>query len=132
MIQIQFNLLAVLIAAIASFAIGALWYSPFLFGKTWMRLTRVKDMKGRAGSYIIGFITTLVTAYILAFGIAYTQATTIIDGLIVGALVWVGFIATTTLGMVIYEGKPVQLYLINNAYYLVMLLSMSITLILIS
>ncbi|MFH1917163.1 MAG: DUF1761 domain-containing protein [Nanoarchaeota archaeon] len=125
MIQIQFNLLAVLIAAIASFAIGALWYSPLLFGKTWMRLAGIKNMKGRAGSYIIGFITTLVTAYILAFGIAYTQAATIPEGLIVGALVWVGFIATISMGMLIYEGKPVKLYFINNAYHLLSLLVMS-------
>ena len=29
------NILAVLLAAVSSFLLGGLWYSPALFGKTW-------------------------------------------------------------------------------------------------
>lgn len=32
----KINYLAVLVAAISTFLIGGLWYSPLLFGKAWM------------------------------------------------------------------------------------------------
>ena len=34
---VQINYLAVLVAALATFFLGALWYSPILFAKAWMR-----------------------------------------------------------------------------------------------
>ena len=44
---VEVNYVAVLAAAIASFVIGALWYSPMLFGKMWMKLSNVsgKEVK---------------------------------------------------------------------------------------
>ena len=45
------NWLAVLVAALAYFAIGALWYAPPLFGKAWMAaggMTTRKPGPGRA------------------------------------------------------------------------------------
>ena len=73
MVQIDINGFAVLAAAVASMVIGAIWYSPAVFGKIWMSLTgisdsKIKEMKskGMAKSYVIGFIASLVTAYVLA------------------------------------------------------------------
>jgi hypothetical protein len=43
-------------------------------------------------------------------------------------LVWVGFVATVSAGMVLWGGKPVQLYLLNNVSYLIGLILMSIVL----
>ena len=36
---LEVNYLAVLVAAIVNMVVGALWYSPLLFGKAWMKLT---------------------------------------------------------------------------------------------
>ena len=33
----QINFLAVIVSALSSFLIGGLWYSPALFGKSWMK-----------------------------------------------------------------------------------------------
>ena len=38
---VDINYLAVLIAALASYVLGALWYSPVLFGKLWMKLSKI-------------------------------------------------------------------------------------------
>jgi hypothetical protein len=37
------NYLAVLVAALSTFVLGGLWYSPMLFGKAWMQLNNFTD-----------------------------------------------------------------------------------------
>ncbi len=55
---------------------------------------------------------------------ADSQATTAMEGMMVGFWAWLGFVATIMLGKVIWEMTPVKLYGINVAYYLVSLLLM--------
>jgi len=118
------NLLSVLVAAIASFIIGWLWYSNFMFEKTWMGLMQVKktDMKGMKDkmmkSMVFGFLSTLVAAFVLAVLIELTNSTTAMVGAQLGILVWLGFIATTSLGAVLWESRPLKLYLLNNLHSL--------------
>ncbi len=126
---VTINLLAVLVAAVAAMALGFLWYGP-LFGNQWKKLMgftdkSMKEMKiTPAQAMIGGFITTLVMSYILAHFVDYTQAATIMDGVVAGFWIWLGFIATIQLGSVLWEGKPVKLYLINTLHYLVVLVVM--------
>ena len=72
-----------------------------------------------------GFISMLVMAYVLAHVVAFAQAATFADALMAGFWTWLGFIATVLLGTVLWEGKPVKLYLINVSHYLVVLLVMA-------
>ncbi|MBI3026774.1 DUF1761 domain-containing protein, partial [Candidatus Woesearchaeota archaeon] len=44
---------------------------------------------------------------------------------VLGFWVWIGFLATTQIGMVLWEGKPIKLYIINTLHYLVVLAVMS-------
>ena len=128
------NYLAVLVAAIISMVIGGFWYSPMLFGKQWAELMNLApkdmlDMKKRANaSYAINFLLLLLMAFVLAHFVDYAQATTFIEGVQVGFWVWLGFIATISLGSVLWESKPIQVYLINAGYQLVSLLLMGIIL----
>ena len=46
----EFNIWAVLVAALASFVLGGLWYSPMLFGKAWQRETGLSDEKLAGGN----------------------------------------------------------------------------------
>lgn len=52
------NFLAVLVSALASFAIGSLWYSPLLFGKAWQKAVGLTDEKIKSSNMIktFGFI----------------------------------------------------------------------------
>ena len=127
--QVPINYLAILVSSVVSMMLGALWYSPLLFGKEWMKLMGIdeKKMKGMkkkgvAKSYILGFIGNLITTFVLAHFVRYTGAESFIDGMQTALLIWIGFVATVMLGTILWEGKPVRLYLINSAYYLVMLL----------
>ena len=127
---VDINYLAVLIAALASYVLGALWYSPVLFGKLWMKLSKIdpKNMdaakKHLAWRYGSGFIATVVMSYILAHWVDYAGAITIRGGLQAGFWAWLGFVATVTLSSVLWENKPFKLYLLNNTYHLVSLLLM--------
>ena len=127
------NLLGVFLAAIASIIIGAFWYSPMGFGKAWMKLSGMteKDMKkgkqkGMAKSYFIQFIGSLVIAYVLAI---FVSSLSIQGAMQTGFWIWFGFIAATSLGVVLWEGKSWGLYLINAVYNLVSIEVMSLILV---
>jgi len=119
------NYTAVVVAAAASMVLGHLWYSPVLFGKRWMRLMnlserKMKEMHKKAPyGYFWGAVAALVTSLVLAFFVDYAGATTISQGAKVGFILWLGLIATTTLGGVIWEGRSLRLYALNNGYSLV-------------
>ena len=117
------NLVAVLVGAIASMVIGMIWYGP-LFGKTWMNLMGINKskMKDATKSYLIQFVGAIVMVYVLAHFVQYAGAKDIIGGLQTGFWIWLGFIATVGLGSILWDGKPLELYLINMGYHLVTLL----------
>jgi hypothetical protein len=97
---LHINILAVLVAAIATFAIGALWYSPFLFGKQWIAFNGVTPdkieamRKGAAKAYGISFLCYLVLAAVFAILIRMVHLQTVVGGAKMGGMLWVGFVAT--------------------------------------
>ncbi len=118
------NYLAVAGAAVASMAIGMLWYGP-LFGKKWMSLMGLKSMKmGSSMSPLYGFIGALVMSYVLANIVGFSGAKTLADGAITGFWVWLGFIAVMGSHTVIWENKPKELYFLNMGYWILNLLVM--------
>ena len=131
MSSVDINYLAVLVAGAVSMALGAFWYSPAAFGKMWMQLSGLTEAsmdeakkKGMSKLYGIAFIGSLVMSYVLAHFVDYAEATTVSDGLQIGFWTWLGFSATLRLGSVLWEGKPVKLYILNTAYDLINLLVM--------
>lgn len=115
------NYLAIFVVSMAFYLFGWLWYSPVLFGKQWMKLSGVKmPKKGEpmAGKMLMGFIATLITVWILEMVIQLLSASTFIAGLMIGFWAWLGFIATTTIGSYLWEGKPFKLWVLNNTYNL--------------
>lgn len=135
MLGIDVNYVSVFIAAVIYMIIGALWYSPFLFAKPWMKLSGMteKDMKdaqanGMTKTYLISFITALVSAYVLSLFIAISGATNIDEAIKIGFWTSIGFIATTRLTDVLFEKKPLKLYYIDTGYNIVGFLVMAIIL----
>ncbi len=125
MTQVPINYAAVLVTAIISMVIGAIWYSPPAFGTTWMALAgkTPEDMKqGSArNAYAMMFIAALVLAFVLAHVVRWANAASLTGGAKVGITVWIGFVLTVTSGAVIFEGRPIRLYWLNSGYQLVSL-----------
>ena len=124
------NYLTVLVAAILNMAVGALWYSPTLFGKAWMELVGFKPedaqkrMAGMQRAYSLTFVASFVMAYALARVLWYAKVTTVGGGVLIGLLAWIGFVATTQGANYVFEGKPFRLFTINTGYSLVALVIM--------
>lgn len=135
--EININYLAVIVAAATSIFIGALWFGV-ICRKQWMKLMNFTEESMEHANmtankaYIIQAIASFVMAYVLAhaviFGSAYTGIDGVLGGILAGFFYWLGFVAPVTLGMVLWEGKPWKLWLINVSQWLVSLLIMGVIL----
>jgi hypothetical protein len=126
----QVNYLAVLAAAVVSFAVGPLWYGP-LFGKQWMALTGIsEESAAEAGMkpLIFTFIGFLFLAYAIARIMSFGMMTGIAMGLMVAVLAWLLIMAPLMLSQTLYQGQPVKLFVIDSSFRLVTTLIMGIIL----
>ncbi len=129
MADVLLNYWAILVATIIQILLGMFWYSPIGFGKPWMKslgktLADIEAQKGKgmALSYIFMIITAFIMTYVLAHFVDYANATDAMGGLVAGFWIWLGFIATSSLGMVLWEKRSLSWYAITSGYYLVSLL----------
>ncbi len=136
MLAIDVNYVAVLVAAIAAFAAGMVWYSPAVMGKKYMKVMgksekdMKKGMKGMETTMFMGLILNVIMAYVLANILEVTGAWTIMDGVQGAFWLWLGFVATTLYGAVIWEKKSMDWFIISAGHYLVSMLVMGIVLVL--
>ena len=113
------NYLAVIAAAIATFALGGLWYSPALFGKAWQREAGVTEEKMKSANMALIFGLTFVLSLIAAwvFALFLGPRPPIALGLGAGfsaGLCWVA----ASLGInYLFERKSLKLWLINGGYH---------------
>jgi len=108
-------------------AIDAFWYSPALFGPSWCKLADVSEAEMKAGlakALIPDAIGSALISFVLVHAVHYAGAQNWAQGAAVGFFNWLGFVAVATLGSATFEKRPLQLYLINNAYLLLALLLM--------
>lgn len=103
------NYLAILLAAIVQFIIGAIWYTP-LFGKLWGKIhgfdklpkaTQKEMMKMMVPMLAVQFIITLVTTFVLAIFIAYQPTW---NAYAMAGFFWLGFVVPTQVSAVIFGG----------------------------
>jgi hypothetical protein len=118
------NYSAVLIAALAGFATGFVWYA--IFGNIWMRaLGKTKEqLKPRPQPFIVSIIALPVMAYVLAGLIGHMGELTLVRGMISAAFVWVGFVVTTTAVAYAFQGARWSLIAIDTGHWLLVLLVM--------
>ena len=112
------NYVAIVVAAIAAFVVGALWYSPLLFGKAYMEVTgmdaaAMADMTPPVGELLGEFARNLVVAFVLAHLIARLGAGDWKAAVQLGLWVWMGFQAMLLMGAVLHEKMPWMLYAIH-------------------
>jgi hypothetical protein len=127
----KINYPAVVVSAVAYWMLGALWYSRLLFERPFIALKgytpeEVAALQAAGVGRIIGvaFVSSLLLAYVLAHFVKFTGAETARAGVETGFWLWLGFVVTTNLETVLFESRPLGLYLINNGYHLVGFLCM--------
>ncbi|SRR5712692_3426787 len=125
--EIPVHFFPILGAVVAKMAIGALWYSPALFLKPWLRLSGVTEEQMKEGmgkALVVECFGSFLMAFVLVHAIRYAGATTVPQGMAVGFFNWLGFVAVVTIGNVTYLRKPFKLFLLMNGYLLISLLVM--------
>jgi hypothetical protein len=114
--------IAVIVASVASFAVGAAWYSPVLFAKPWQREVGITEERFRnsnvaltmGGAFFLTFLMTLVFGMFLGPdpGLSFGASAGFAAGLFwVAASVGVNYL---------FEGRSLKLFLINGGYNAVM------------
>ena len=122
--HLHLNHMAILVAALIQFFLGALWYSLF-FAKPWMALTGHNPgerPKGAIVAMFSSFIGGLILSLVLAHVVAWSGVGTVGWGAVIGFICWLGFIAAPLLSETLYEKRPYRLFAINSGYWLVSLL----------
>lgn len=113
----QLNYAAIFVAALSTFLLGGLWYSPVLFAKAWMReagLTEAELGKGVAKVFAGAFTCTLVAAANLAAFLGSDAG--VLWGATAGALAGVGWVGTSLVTVWLFERRSGMLMLIDGGY----------------
>lgn len=113
------NYLAVIVAAIAYWLLGAIWYGV-VFGEAWMALEHMTEEQGRSMNAVLPYVITLVLNVLIAYALAqiciWRNADTLGRGASVGVLLWIGFVGPVTFTTYMYEMRPKELYAINQFF----------------
>ena len=120
------NWLAVLVAALAYFAIGALWYAPPLFGKAWMAAggmaTSEAGSRPSPAIYLTPLAGSVLSSVALAMLAAATGTDTLQRGIVLGLVVAIGFAVSITFVTAQFESekpKPMVWGAITAGYHAV-------------
>jgi Protein of unknown function (DUF1761) len=119
----------ILLATIASFLFGALWYGAFsrqwqaALGKTSEEL---QASAGFAVPLIVTFVAQLVMAWVLAGLLTHMLKggvpATMRNGMLSAGLIWLGFVASTLASNHSFQGIKRQLTAIDSGHWLGVLL----------
>jgi hypothetical protein len=129
------NYVAVLVAGIAGWLVGAVWYG--ILGRVWMAALdwTQADMTGPDGKrripvapMITAFFAQIVMALMLAGLMGHMGPPTLMNGLVSGALVWLGFVITTITVNNAFQRKKPMLTVIDGGHWLAVLLVQGIVL----
>jgi hypothetical protein len=122
MVYPYINIWAVLVSAIAFWVLGALWYSPVLFGKRWQKETGLKEEDiNKTNMFLVfggSFVLMLFMVWALNFVINSHKAedVNLMMGLHYGAFVGF-FFSMFTMGInYLYQRKSIVLWLIDGVY----------------
>jgi len=63
----EFNFIAIIVAALVPLIIGFIWYNPKVFGNAWMQASGVTEEQIKGGNMAKIFGLALVFAFLLAF-----------------------------------------------------------------
>ncbi|MBS1914831.1 MAG: DUF1761 domain-containing protein [Bacteroidetes bacterium] len=129
---VQFYWGALVVAVLANFIFGAVWYMP-LFGKAWAKeMGFSMDQKPPASVMIRGMLIGVIGGFLLAYVFAHNIAawacvkgmgeTSAMSKMLMSAIfTWLGFYVPVDLNGIAWERKSWKLFFINTAYHLLSL-----------
>jgi hypothetical protein len=120
----QLNWLAVIVGAVVYFALGALWYSPMLFGRAWQRSIGWDESRTPPQQSAMTYAAPLIAYVVMAIAVgmlaAATGSDTLTDGLILGLVIGVGLSLAHTFVDASFDPnkpEPWTWFAINGVYH---------------
>ena len=116
------NYLAVVLAAVAGFAFGALYYT--LLGKAWMDAVGLTEEQVKKDRSKIPFITSFASLLVLALVLSWIFGQLGGDGLSAGrsvgtaVLLWLGLIVTSVATNNAFQGAKAKLTVLDSMHWL--------------
>ncbi len=115
----EINFLAVIVAILVQYAGGGAWFA--VFANPWLKaLGKTKEEIQAGGapwiSYGIAFIGSVLTVLALAVILQALGGDDIFDGLVLGLVCGIGFVATALAAQFSFEGRPLKLFLLDAGY----------------
>lgn len=122
----EINWLAVLLATLASFILGAVWFTP-LFGKVYDHASGYERKKGQTFTpvYYFGpFVGSLIMALATAWLIYAFQIETLHDALILATIIGIGYAASASFVNAINPkiARPLLYGAVTGGYHIVSIL----------
>ena len=115
----EINLWAVLVAALSSFLLGGLWYSPLLFGKAWQREVGLSDetlaQANMARIFGLSFVLSLVAAFVFALFLGPRPPVAL--GLGAGASAGSCWVASSFGINYLFSRRSLKLFAIDGGYH---------------
>ncbi len=129
----EINYWAVLLATASSMLVGAIWYTPKVFGTRWAKLANV-DMDRPAATAAWPIITTVIVSFITAWVLAGASSIAwhfyggpfFWGTIVTGVTLWAGFTAARFITHDAFEGRSTRLMTLNIAHELVTVLVMAV------
>lgn len=120
----QLNWLAVVVGALVYFALGALWYSPVLFGRPWQRSIGWDESQAppqqNAVTYVLPFIAFVVMSITVALIAAATGTDELGEGIVLGLVLGIGLSLAHTFVDASFspeKPQPWTWFAINGTYH---------------
>ena len=112
---------AVIVATVAAFILGAIWYSKALFGNQWMQEVGLTEETIQNANMAKTFGTTFALQLLAAIALSafLGEGSNWLEGLHTG--LWIGlFWVATAYGVTyLFEQRSLRLWMINAGYYVV-------------
>lgn len=131
--NVEVNYVAVLLATLSTMVVGSIWYTPKVFGNTWMKLAGLKQkdlekngIKPILITVVVSFITAYVLAHVAFLSNAYFKHSFLQDSVTTAFWVWLGFTAARIITHDAFEGRRKKLTLLTISHELVTFLTMGV------
>ncbi len=121
----ELNLWAVAVIWFINMAVGAYWYSPVGFSNAWKKHTGIDILKipTKQANKILASVavSALIQALALSLIVHALNPVTILNSILIAFVLWLGFVAATTVGTTLYQKRSWRFLWLNASYFLIVM-----------
>ncbi|WP_231099585.1 DUF1761 domain-containing protein [Pseudoalteromonas luteoviolacea] len=115
----EVNIVAVLLAALSSFLLGGLWYSPLMFQQAWLEGAGLTELDLKHADHKAIFLGSFMLCILASVAVAMLvgKGPSVLDAMTFGLFIGVTFVTTSFGISYLFEQRPLKLFLVNAGYH---------------